>query len=221
MHCMRQRSGTIGGCKIGKGLKKVGRMSRATHAAVILRSRALLEGSATGACGPSFEARREERRAPQDDESCGYRSLIGAAVFSAGAGGSAGWAPAFCASASGRAGSGGTSAGRLPVPVVAGSAGLDGFVSAPGVDCSGWVACAICGLRAPSWATDRPNIATPAATMADAISRSFLRVRLLLSEDIGFTAGSSRIGLRDQRLKGRRVPQSSGRQPRLLPGGFF
>ena len=36
-----------------------------------------------------------------------YFSLIGAAIFSAGAGGNAGWAPAFCASASGRAGSGG------------------------------------------------------------------------------------------------------------------
>jgi len=41
----------------------------------------------------------------------GDRSGIGGAVFSAGAGGSAGWAPAFCASASGRAGCGGTSDG--------------------------------------------------------------------------------------------------------------
>src|SRR4051794_9808349 len=71
-----------------------------------------------------------------------YRGLIGAAVFSAGAGGSAGSAPAFCASGFGRAGSGGVSPGR--VAVVAGSAGAEGFVSAPGVDCSGCVACAIC-----------------------------------------------------------------------------
>ena len=67
-----------------------------------------------------------------------YFSLIGGAVFSAGAGGSAGWAPAFCASGSGRAGSGATVDGR--VPVVTGSRGAEGLVSAPGVDCSGGVA---------------------------------------------------------------------------------
>jgi hypothetical protein len=33
------------------------------------------------------------------------------------------------------------------VPVVAGSADAEGLVSAPGVDCNGCVACAICGLR--------------------------------------------------------------------------
>jgi hypothetical protein len=43
-----------------------------------------------------------------------YLSLIGAAVFSAGADGSAGVAPAFCASASGRAGSGAGVVGRSP-----------------------------------------------------------------------------------------------------------
>src|SRR6201991_1830014 len=44
-------------------------LNRSTYSAVILRS-ALLRASrriAAGACGPSFEARREERRAPQDD----------------------------------------------------------------------------------------------------------------------------------------------------------
>ena len=48
---------------------------QATHSTVILRSRALarrLEGRPQGACGPSFEARREERRAPQDDGSVGF-----------------------------------------------------------------------------------------------------------------------------------------------------
>jgi len=88
----------------------------------------------------SLSKMMDHRVKPGDDEcSKTYRSLIGAAVFSAGAGGKAGVAPAFCASASGRAGSGGISPGRLPV--VAGSAGADGFVSAPGVDCNGWVAC--------------------------------------------------------------------------------
>src|SRR5947209_12153049 len=80
-----------------------------------------------------------DRFAPRNDGQC---YLIGAAVFSAGAGGRAGAAPDFCASASGRAGSGGTLSGR--VPVVVGSAGAEGFDSAPGVDCSGCVACAIC-----------------------------------------------------------------------------
>src|SRR5258708_8344876 len=69
-----------------------------------------------------------------------YFCWIGGAIFSAGADGSTGWAPAFCASASGRAGSGGTPDGRLPV--VAGSDGADGLLSAPGVGCSGGVACA-------------------------------------------------------------------------------
>src|SRR3977135_3713698 len=103
--------------------------------------------------------RDARRRAPQDDAANEatfgktYRSLIGAAVFSAGAGGKAGVAPAFCASVSGRAGSGAVSPGRLPV--VAGSAGADGLVSAPGVDCSGCVACAICGWRVwRSWAAE-------------------------------------------------------------------
>jgi hypothetical protein len=67
-----------------------------------------------------------------------YFAVIGGAVFSAGAGGSAGLAPASRASASGRAGCGGVSCGRWPV--VAGSAGADGLFSAPGVDCSGGVA---------------------------------------------------------------------------------
>jgi hypothetical protein len=43
-----------------------------------------------------------------------FLSGIGAAVFSAGAGGNAGVAPAFCASASGRAGSGAGVVGRSP-----------------------------------------------------------------------------------------------------------
>ncbi len=72
-----------------------------------------------------------------------YRSLIGAAVFSAGAGGNAGATPSFCACASGWAGWGAISAGREPV--VAGSAGAEGLLSAPGEDCNGCVACAICG----------------------------------------------------------------------------
>ena len=68
---------------------------------------------------------------------------MGGAVFSAGAGGSAGATPSFCACASGWAGCGGIAAGL--VPVVAGSTGAEGLVSAPGVDCNGCVACAIRG----------------------------------------------------------------------------
>lgn len=43
-----------------------------------------------------------------------YLSLIGGAIFSAGAGGKTGFAPAFCASRSGRAGSGAGVVGRSP-----------------------------------------------------------------------------------------------------------
>lgn len=72
-----------------------------------------------------------------------YFAGIGAAVFSAGAGGSVGVAPDLCASGSGRAGSGGIAVGREPVVVSAGALGAEGRLSAPGVDCSGCVACAI------------------------------------------------------------------------------
>jgi hypothetical protein len=102
----------------------------------------------------------------------GYLSLIGAAVFSAGAGGNMVAAPAFCASASGRAGCGGTSLGRAPV--VVGSGGADGLVSAPGVDCNGCVACAICRLLALSWASERPDTASPDTINAHASSISIL-----------------------------------------------
>src|SRR5579863_3132817 len=44
----------------------------------------------------------------------GHRSLIGGAIFSAGAGGSAGFAPSFCACALGSAGSGAGVVGRTP-----------------------------------------------------------------------------------------------------------
>jgi hypothetical protein len=108
-----------------------------------------------------------------DGKSGPYLSLIGGAVFSAGAGGNTGGAPAFRASASGRAGSGGTPDGL--VPVVVGSDGADGFVSAPGVDCSGGVACAICsGLRALIWVSERADMTSPIATSAEANSNSFL-----------------------------------------------
>jgi hypothetical protein len=102
-----------------------------------------------------------------------YRSLIGGAIFSAGAGGKAGAAPVFCASASGRAGYGATPLGR--VPVVAGSAGADGLLSAPGVDCKGCVACAICAWRGvASCASAAPDMANPAATITPARSISLL-----------------------------------------------
>jgi hypothetical protein len=144
---------------------------------------------------------------------CDYLSLIGSAVFSAGAGGNAVGAPAFCASSSGRAGSGGVPVGRAPV--VAGSAGADGLVSAPGVDCRGWVACAICGWWAASRAAERPNIVSPAATIADASSISFLKARFLSSEDISFTA----YRWRDQRPAECIVPgeiqQTSGLRGRV------
>src|SRR3954469_22298206 len=65
-------------------------------------------------------------------------------------------------------------------PVVAGSDGEDGFVSAPGVDCVGCVACAICrGSRVLSTVSASAEIASPAAISADAssISRRYSRWR--------------------------------------------
>src|ERR1700678_4406428 len=105
------------------------------------------------ACG--HPSRRPQERVPQDEDSRrgGYLSLIGGAVFSAGAGGSAGVTTCFFGSASGWAGCGAISAGR--VPVVVGSAGAEGLVSAPGVDCNGCVACAICGSRTTITANER------------------------------------------------------------------
>jgi hypothetical protein len=114
------------------------------------------------------------------------RSGIGGAVFSAGAGGSAGWAPAFWASASGRAGSGGTSDGL--VPVVTGSAGADGLDSAPGVDCSGGVACASCGgSPALICTTESAAIAKPAASSMAANAYSPRKLCFLLSDAMTFT----------------------------------
>src|ERR1700723_2665828 len=142
-------------------------------------------------------SRRGEDAAPQDEawRYGDYLSLIGAAVFSAGAGGSAGVAPSFCACASGWAGCGAISPGR--VPVVDGSAGAEGLVSAPGVDCKGCVACATCGSRTAITASDRPDNEIPAATITDASSRSFLKLRFLLSWNIAFTpdlfAGSTDV----------------------------
>ena len=89
---------------------------------------------------PRFRRPRILRLHNQDRAKWDHFSRIGGATFSAGAGGSAGLAPASRASASGRAGCGGVSCGRWPV--VVGSDGAGGLVSAPGVDCNGDVACA-------------------------------------------------------------------------------
>ena len=80
----------------------------------------------------------ETRLRAIDANQLAYFAGIDGAVFSAGAGGNAGLAPASFASASGRAGCGAVSCGRCPV--VEGSAGAAGLLSAPGVDCSGGVA---------------------------------------------------------------------------------
>ena len=140
------------------------------------------------------------------DEPRDYFSRIGGAVFSAGAGGSAGWAPAFWASASGRAGSGGISDGRLPV--VTGSDGEPGLLSAPGVDCSGWVACANCSRSlARSWLNESADITSPVATSVDASSR-FRRVwryrQTLRSprKNVRETNGRGSESFRGQELRG-------------------
>ena len=86
--------------------------------------------------------------------------------------------PPFARPASGRAGCGGMSEGLWPV--VAGSEGADGFVSAPGVDCVGCVACAICrGSLVLSTVSASAEMASPAAISMDAssISRRYSRWR--------------------------------------------
>src|SRR5882724_815822 len=95
------------------------------------------------------------------------RSLIGGAVFSAGAGGSAVGAPDFFASASGRAGSGAGVVGRSP-PGFDSAGGSSFFWASGGEDCSGGVTCAICGgLLALSWISERPDITSPVTTRAE------------------------------------------------------
>ena len=101
-----------------------------------------------------------------------YRSLIGGAVFSAGAGGNAGVAPDFCAWISGRAGSGAGVVGRSPPGLD--SAGGVSWGAGVGEDCNGCVACATCGLLPLSWASERPATVSPTATIADARSISLL-----------------------------------------------
>ncbi len=68
-----------------------------------------------------------------------YFELIGGAIFSAGACGSAAFSPSFCAAVSGLAGSGAGVVGRVP-PGLASAGTLLG--AAGGCDCSGGVACA-------------------------------------------------------------------------------
>ena len=104
-----------------------------------------------------------------------YFSLIGGAIFSAGAGGNAVAAPVVCAAAPGCAGCGEISVGRALDG--AGSAGAEGLVSAPGVDCSGcvaWAMCelATCELRAESWVSERPEMTSPEAMITAASQKS-------------------------------------------------
>src|ERR1700744_1684522 len=73
-----------------------------------------------------------------------YLSLIGGAVFSAGAGGRTGVAPSFCACGSGRAGWGAGVVGRFP-PGFDWAGVLSSFGGAGG-PCNGGVACATCEL---------------------------------------------------------------------------
>ena len=65
-----------------------------------------------------------------------YFSLIGGAIFSAGAGGNAGAAPVVCDAASGWADSGAGVVGRTPP----GFDSAGALFGAEGDDCIGWVA---------------------------------------------------------------------------------
>ena len=74
------------------------------------------------------------------------------------------------------------------VPVVVGSAGAEGLVSAPGVDCSGGVACASCGgSPAMICTTESAVIARPVASSMAANANSPRKLRFLLSDAMTFT----------------------------------
>src|SRR4051812_39838816 len=124
---------------------------------------------------PKDHGQTKELKCDDDSSrlSCGYFSLIGVPVFSAGAGGNAGCAPAFCASASGRAGSGAGVVGRAPPGVDSAGTSFCGSDVDDGVGC---VACASCvgGLLALISANDSAEMAVPATISAAAISQSLL-----------------------------------------------
>ena len=105
-----------------------------------------------------------------------YFSLIEGATFSAGAGGSAGFAPSACAFGLGRAGSGAGMVGRV-LP------GLDSAgLSTVGEACRAGVACTspLWGSRASSSVSDRTEIASPAMMSIGASCKSFTGVSFVL-----------------------------------------
>jgi len=104
--------------------------------------------------------------------SVAYFCGIGGAIFSAGAGGSAGAAPSFFACGSGRAGSGAGVVGRSP-PGFDSAGGLFEGEGA-GEDCKGGVACASCRSPAAIWTRETTDSANPATINADASSISRL-----------------------------------------------
>lgn len=118
-----------------------------------------------------------------------YFAGIAGAVFSAGAGGSAGIAPA---SASGRAGCGGVSWGRCPV--VDGSTGAAGLLSAPGVDCNGGVAWAMRDFGGSKVRRASADVDTPAPviTTSVAIARRVRNIGAFI-EIMASTAGSCAV----------------------------
>ena len=74
------------------------------------------------------------------------------------------------------------------MPVVTGSAGADGLVSAPGVDCRGGVACASRGgSPALICTTESAVIARPAASSMAANAYSPRKLCFLLSDAMTFT----------------------------------
>ena len=110
--------------------------------------------------------------------------LIGSPIFSAGAGGNAGFAPAFCASLSGRAGSGAGVVGRVPPGFGSAGpsslpAGTDGVVSGGCcVVCARWIS-----PRDASCINDIPDSARPPAIrIAD--RRKFVRSAVRFSSGI-------------------------------------
>ena len=154
--------------------------------------------SAPSACSPSMEQQGDtnetKKRHGWSSRPGGVRRLraaaerrhcfccIGGAIFSGGAGGRAAFAPSFCASAVGLAGSGAGVVGRVPPGLD--SAGVS-FVVVEGEPCRGGVACASWALVRAVATSEKPQSTSPAPSIADA-TRNSVR-RFLSFDNIAFT----------------------------------
>ena len=131
----------------------------------------------------------------------GYFSLIGVPVFSAGAGGSAGCAPAFCASTSGRAGSGAGVVGRAPPGVDSAGTSFCASDVDEGAGCVAWASC-VGGLPALISANDSAEWLHPRRSAPQPSANHVCQLVFAHRQ----TCRSPQICSRDQRSRGNMVP---------------